>query len=138
MGGVKKEVCRFKAINIAKKYGLTPKNSTKGKNIGTKIINISVEEKPTGEIMAGAGLGTSGTSLLFGVKENNFLGQGVSLDSKLNLGTDSIKGNITINNPNYKNSDKSINFSLMATEIDRLTESGYKTNKTGFSSSHKV
>ena len=42
MGGVKKEVCKFKAINIAKKYGFTPKNSTRGKKIGTNIINISV------------------------------------------------------------------------------------------------
>ena len=42
MGGVKKEVCKFNAINIAKKYGFTPKNSTNGKKIGTKIINISV------------------------------------------------------------------------------------------------
>ena len=99
----------------------------------TKIINISVQEKPTGEIMAGAGFGTSGTSFLLGVKENNFLGQGISLDSKLNLGTDSIDGQISVNNPNYKNSDKSINFALMSSEEDRLTRSGYKTNKTGFS-----
>ena len=42
MGGVKKDVCKFKAINIAKKYGLTPKISSNGKNIGTKIIKISV------------------------------------------------------------------------------------------------
>ena len=42
MGGVKKDVCKFKAINIAKKYGLTPKISSSGKNIGTKIIKISV------------------------------------------------------------------------------------------------
>ena len=99
----------------------------------TKVINISVEEKPTGEIMAGAGFGTSGTSFLFGVKENNFLGKGISVDSKLNLGTDSIKGQLSFINPNYNNSDKSVNFNLMATEIDRLTSSGYKTNKTGFS-----
>mgnify|MGYP005993189253 CR=1 FL=1 len=99
----------------------------------TKIINISVQEKPTGEIMAGAGYGTSGTSFLLGVKENNFLGQGISLDSNLTLGTDNIDGQISVTNPNYKNSDKSINFTLMATEIDRLTTSGYKTNKTGFS-----
>ena len=99
----------------------------------TKIINISVQEKPTGEIMAGAGYGTSGTSFLLGVKENNFLGQGISLDSNLTLGTDSIDGQISVTNPNYKNSDKSINFTLMATETDRLTTSGYKTNKTGFS-----
>ena len=99
----------------------------------TKIINISVQEKPTGEIMAGAGYGTSGTSFLLGVKENNFLGQGISLNSDLTLGTDSIDGQISVTNPNYKNSDKSINFTLMATEIDRLTTSGYKTNKSGFS-----
>ena len=42
MGGVKKDVCKFNAINIAKKYGLTPNISNNGKNIGTKIIRISV------------------------------------------------------------------------------------------------
>ena len=42
IGGVKKDVCKFNAINIAKKYGFTPKNSTSGKKIGTKIISISV------------------------------------------------------------------------------------------------
>ena len=45
MGGVKNEVCKFKAISIAKKYGFTPKNSTSGKKIGTKIIKISVHSK---------------------------------------------------------------------------------------------
>jgi hypothetical protein len=42
MGGVKKDVCKFKAINIAKKYGLTLNTSSNGKNIGTNIIKISV------------------------------------------------------------------------------------------------
>ena len=45
IGGVKNEVCKFNAINIAKKYGLTPKNSTNGKNIGTNIIKISVHSR---------------------------------------------------------------------------------------------
>ena len=45
MGGVRNEVCKFKAINIAKKYGLTPKNSTNGKKTGTNMINISVHSK---------------------------------------------------------------------------------------------
>ena len=43
----------------------------------TKIIEISVEEKPTGEVMAGAGFGTGGTTTTFGVKENNYLGEGI-------------------------------------------------------------
>ena len=42
MGGVKKEVCKLRAINIAKKYGLTSNNTNKGRNIGTNIIKISV------------------------------------------------------------------------------------------------
>ena len=45
MGGVKKEVCKLRAINIAKKYGLTSNISNKGKNIGTNIIKISVHSK---------------------------------------------------------------------------------------------
>jgi hypothetical protein len=42
IGGVKNDVCKLRAINIAKKYGFTPNTSNKGKNIGTKIIKISV------------------------------------------------------------------------------------------------
>ena len=125
-----KSINNIKSLNFFRKVSSEIVTNEENK---TKEINILVEEKPTGEIMAGAGFGTSGASFLFGVKENNFLGKGVSIDSELNLGTESIKGKISINNPNYKNSDKSINFSLMATEIDRLTSSGYKTNKTGFS-----
>ena len=103
-----------------------------GSNQETRIINISVEEKPTGEIMAGAGFGTSGSTFMFGVKENNFLGRGVSLDTNLNLSTESIKGSFSVENRNYKNSDKSLFLTLDASETDRLKNSGYKFNKTGF------
>ena len=99
----------------------------------SKIINIIVEEKPTGELMAGAGFGTSGSSVAFGVKENNFLGKGISLDANVNVGEDSIKGKFILNNPNYKNTDQSLNFELLAIETNRLKTSGYKTNQTGFS-----
>ena len=50
-----------------------------GKDENSKIININVEEKPTGEVAAGAGFGTSGSTVLFSVKENNFLGKGIGL-----------------------------------------------------------
>ena len=129
------EILENKSINNIKSLNFFKSVKSKivsGKDENSKIINISVEEKPTGEIMAGAGFGTSGTSVIFGVKENNFLGNGIALDANLNFGTDTIKGQLAFKNPNYKNSDKSLNFSLMAAETDRLKESGYKTNKTGF------
>ena len=39
-------------------------------------IDIIIEEKATGEISAGAGVGTSGGTVAFNIKENNWLGQG--------------------------------------------------------------
>ena len=58
----------------------------------TKIINITVEEKPTGEIMAGAGFGTSGELIEFGIKENNYLGKGLAVETNLSLSTDKVTG----------------------------------------------
>jgi outer membrane protein insertion porin family len=91
-----------------------------------------VDEKPTGEIGASAGVGTSGNSIGIFVKENNYLGKGLALESNLSLGSDSIKGLLSINNPNFNNSDKSVYSRVEATEIDKLTDFGYKTNRTGF------
>ena len=103
-----------------------------GKENNSKIINISVDEKPTGEIMAGAGAGTEGGTFLFGVKENNYLGKGLSVDANATITSESFKGLLRVNNPNYNNSDKSLFGSIEAVEIDRTEKSGYKTNKTGF------
>ena len=99
----------------------------------TKSIDISVEEKPTGEVYAQAGVGTSGGSFGLGVKENNFLGKGITLDSNFDLSSSSFKGKFSVTNPNYNNSDKSIYFSAEASENDNYQTFGYKTNKKGFS-----
>jgi len=104
-----------------------------GKEFNTKIININITEKPTGEIFAGVGTGTDGSSFSFGIKENNYLGRGVKVDSNLNVSDERIKGKFLVSNPNYKNSDKNLDLSLEATSIDRLNTSGYKSNVTGFS-----
>ena len=83
--------------------------------------------------MAGAGVGTSGATVAIGVKENNYLGKGIGLDANLTLTEDSIKGLFSVKNPNFKNSDKSISASVQATELNKLTDFGYKSSKTGFS-----
>ena len=124
-----KSINNIKSLNFFRDVKLDTISANDNKS---KIINITVEEKPTGEIMAGAGFGTSGSSVAFGVKENNFIGKGISLDANLNVGEDSIKGKFIFNNPNYKNTDNSLNFEILATETNRLKNSGYKTNQTGF------
>ena len=122
-------------------------NSVKGMNIfdnvsseiidtdnpNEKSINIRVEEKPTGQISLGAGVGTSGTSTSFGIQENNFLGKAIKLNSNLTLSEESIKGLFSYTKPNYGNSDKDLTLSVQANETDRLADYGYKSNDTGFS-----
>ena len=96
-----------------------------------RIIDIMVEEKPTGEISASAGVGTAGSSIGAGIRENNFLGRGIGLISNLTLSEDSIKGIFSVVNPNFRNTEKSIYTTLEALENDKLKDFGYKTNRTG-------
>ena len=45
----------------------------------------------------------------------------------------SILGKVFLNEPNYKNSNRSLSRSLERTENDNMSSYGYKTEKTGFS-----
>ena len=59
-----------------------------------KIINITVEEMPTGEIFAGVGTGTGGSSFSAGLKEKNYLGKGITLDTNFALSENEVKRKI--------------------------------------------
>ena len=96
-----KENCKqFKNLNFLKNVN---SEIIDGDDINSKIINVIVEEKPTGEITAGAGIGTSGGTIAFGVKENNYLGKGIGLELDATLNEEFIKGSFSVTNPNYKN-----------------------------------
>jgi outer membrane protein insertion porin family len=123
------EILYTKTLNNLKELNFFSKVESETLNIkNKKIINITVEEKPTGEIMAGAGVGTSGGSIAFGITENNFLGRGIEFASDISLSAESLKGIISMNNPNYKGSNRSLNATLESTITDRLTNFGYKSN----------
>ena len=128
------EILAKKSINEIKSLNFFSDVSTQvvdGEDSNSKIINITVEEKPTGEITAGAGFGTSGEVIEFSVKENNYLGKGIGVDTAISLSSESIVGKLNVNNRNYKNSDKSISFGLQALETDKLKNFGYKSKKIG-------
>ena len=97
-----------------------------------KDINITVKEKPTGEILAGAGFGTSGSTATFSVKENNYLGKGLKVEANATLTEETFKGLFSVTNPNFNNTDKAIFANVQAVEIDQMKNYGYKTSKTGF------
>ena len=124
-----KTINEIKSLNFFKKVEV---DVFEGQSSNTKVLNITVEEKPTGEIAAIAGVGTSGNTIGFSVRENNFLGKGIGLNSNLTLSSNSIDGLLSVTNPNIFNSDKSITASLESSELDKFSDYGYKTSKTGF------
>ena len=128
-------ILKNKSINNLKSLNFFRSVSSEvldGDESNSKIMNITVEEKPTGEIMAGAGFGTSGGTFTFGVKENNYLGKGIAVNANATVSKNSFKGIFGVTNPNFNNSDKSVFLNVQANEIDRLKNFGYKSNKQGF------
>ena len=120
----------IKALNIFKTVN---SETIEGSSPSSKIINIEVVEKPTGEISLGAGVGSDGGTVGFSVSENNFLGKGIKLSTSLRVSEDTIRGNFSVNNPNFNYSGRSLITNIERVTIDKLSDSGYESSKTGFS-----
>ena len=94
-----------------------------------KVLEITVEEKPTGEIAAGAGVGTEGTSFSFTVQENNYLGRGLMVDATISASEESLRGGLSVSNPNYNYSGNLVYGGITSTSNDR-PDSGYENTIT--------
>ena len=130
------EILFNKSINLLKSkniFGSVDSNIKDGSKPGLAIIDISVEEKATGEISLGAGVGTSGGTIGGGVKENNFMGKGISLNTNLLLSENSVKGKFVYSKPNFNDTDNTLFTSISSTSNDNLVKSGYKTSNLAFS-----
>ncbi len=126
---VNKSINEIKGRNI---FGKVTHKTSPGSSDGLKVLEINVEERATGEIMAGAGIGTEGTSFQFAVSENNWLGRGINLNSVLNVSQERVSGNIAITNPNYNFSGNAVSAALDVSSTDTAGTTGYKSSKTGF------
>ena len=126
----KKTLNNLRSLNFFKNV---EENIRSGTSKNQKIIDITVEEKATGEITAGAGVGTGGGTIAFGVQENNFLGRGLRFGTDIVFNQESVKGEISLNDPNYHGTNKSLDFSAQSITTNRLENFGYKSSKTGFS-----
>ena len=104
-----KSISKIKARQIFKSVKSEVKNGSKN---NLKIIDIKVEERPTGEVSAGAGVGTDGGSFAINVSENNWLGEGKKVNFEFEIAEDSVKGQINYNNPNYDLLGNSLNYNL--------------------------
>ena len=113
---LEKSIAKIKARNLFN--DVTYKVNDGSKN-NLKIIDINVEERPTGEISAGAGVGTSGGTIAFNIKENNWLGQGKSVGLEIQADEESLIGDFRYTNPNYNFLGNSITYSLLSEKNDK-------------------
>ena len=108
-----------------------------GSSSDMKLIDIEVEEKPTGEISAGAGVGTNGGSVAFQVKENNWLGEGKNVSFDIELNEESVRGTLDYVDPNYNFLGNSLGYSVSSVTNDK-PDQGYENTlvsggvRTGF------
>ncbi|MFZ9995605.1 MAG: outer membrane protein assembly factor BamA [Pelagibacteraceae bacterium] len=121
---LEKSVAKLKSRNI---FGDVRTKVSDGSSKDQKIIDIIVEEKPTGEISAGAGIGTNGGSFAFNISENNWLGKGININTSLDVSAETFTGGINVNNPNYNFSGNSINYFIENTKNDK-PDSGFENN----------
>ena len=124
-----KSIDSIKSLRIFKKVKGEIKD---GAEENLKIIDITVEEQPTGEVSLAAGVGTSGTTIGGGVNEKNFLGKGINLTTNLEISEEGVKGAFIYSKPNFAYTDNTLFTSLEATSTDLLTNFGYKVTKKGF------
>jgi outer membrane protein insertion porin family len=121
---LERTISKLKSRNI---FGEVTKKVTNGKNVNQKIVEIRVEEKPTGEISAGAGIGTTGGSFGFNITENNWLGKGIGISTNISVSAETFTGGFSLVDPNYKLSGNSLNYFLENTSNDKST-AGYENN----------
>ena len=130
------EILFNRSINNIQSLGMFKKvdtNIQNGSKDTFKVIDLNVEERPTGEISVTAGFGTAGETIGGGIRENNFLGKGVKLDTNLELTANSVKGKFIYAKPNFNYTDNTLFTSIKSSTSDFLTDSGYKTSELGFS-----
>ena len=121
---IDRSVAEIKARNI---FAVVKETISDGSTKDQKIIDIEVEEKPTGEISAGAGIGTSGGSVAFNITENNWLGRGVKISANVDMSKETFTGGLNVTDPNFQFSGNSINYFVENTTNDKAT-SGFKNN----------
>lgn len=75
------------------------------------VVNVDVEEKPTGSLSVGASFSVnSGAGLTFGFSEDNFLGRGQKVGIDITTGSDTVDSSLTFVEPSLLGRDLKLKF----------------------------
>ncbi len=117
----------LQALDIFKNVSIETAEATNKNNVD---IGISIEEKPTGEISAGAGYGTQGAVISFALKEKNLLGKGLTANIDMNLGTERVLGKISLTDPDFTDNGNSLRGGFFVSKFS-YDNAGYENKLIG-------
>jgi len=119
----------LRSLNNTKIFG---KVNIDEKQVTSELIdiNIDVEEKPTGSVSAGVGIGTNDTSIGGTLNEDNLFGKGIAANLDLNIGTQKVSGAANFNIPDFNNTGNTLGFGAYIVETD-YDNAGYESTVVG-------
>jgi outer membrane protein insertion porin family len=119
---------RIRALGYFRTAAVEAEPGTGGDQV---IVNVDVEEQPTGSLGIGASYGIdSGVGVNITFSEDNFLGRGQSLSLGVTTATESRSATLSFGEPAFLGRDLRFGFDLYYTE-NNSEESRYKTRNVG-------
>ncbi len=103
-------------------------NAREGSRPDQVVVDVDVEEQPTGTLSFGASYSTSsGFGVSVGLRERNFLGRGQTVAASVAVGADTINYNLDFSEPAFLGRDVEfgVGFSYLETDSDNAL---YDTN----------
>ncbi|WP_415182981.1 outer membrane protein assembly factor BamA [Phaeovulum sp.] len=123
---------RIRALGFFSKADV---NSRPGTNSDQIVVDVNVEEQPTGSLTFGASYGVSqGLGVNVGLQEANFLGRGQYLGISIATASDNANSSITFIEPYLLGRDLKFKFNVYYNTSDN-DNSDYSTRLMGFSPS---
>ena len=113
----------FEKVVVSNEPGSTPDKT---------VVTVEVTEKSTGEINIGAGFSsTDGPLADFGVSENNLLGRGQRLRTRVTWADRRKAFEVGFTEPFFLNRELAAGFDIFKTEYDYASESSYNLQTQG-------
>lgn len=109
-------------------------NAEPGGSADQVVVNVDVEEQPTGSLSFGASYNVeSGIGFNIGLSEKNFLGRGQAVGVSITTGTDATEGSLSFTEPAFLGRDVALSFAMSYRETDNENSSSYDSRVGRFS-----
>lgn len=114
-------------------FGTADVEAAPGSDGQQVVVNVDVEEAPTGSLNIGASYSVnSGAGLTFGFSEDNFLGRGQKVGINITTGADTVDSSLTFVEPSLLGRDLKLKFGAFY-KTSNYADAYYDTQQIGIS-----